>query len=207
MGECCARCPAVRALRSGRNEFEVMQVTSSESMKSIEFSAYPIRELPEGDPTGVIVFVRDITSRTKRLAVGSDASPDARYRDLYELAPIGMCSVEPSGRFISMNLAYAGLHGYASPRDMMQAVNRESETYASPEEHARWHERLLAGESVHGERSAIRRKDGTTVMTIRSAKSVTDSRDGYRRIDIFVEALKEHHGFHSSEDNTARTKP
>ena len=207
MGECCARCPAVRALRSGRNEFEVMQVTSSESMKSIEFSAYPIRELPEGDPTGVIVFVRDITSRTKRLAVGSDASPDARYRDLYELAPIGMCSVEPSGRFISMNLAYAGLHGYASPRDMMQAVSHESKTYASPEEHARLHERLLAGESVQGERCVIRRKDGTTALTIRSARAVKDSRDGRRRIDIFVEILKEHQDIQTSEDDTARTKP
>ena len=203
MGECCSRCPAVRALRSGRNEFEVMQVSSSESMRSIEFSAYPIRELPEGDPTGVIVFVRDITSRTKRISVGTATSTDSRYRDMYELAPIGMCSVEPSGHFISMNLAYAGLHGYASPRDMMQAVSRESETYASTEEHDRLHERLLAGESVQGERYVIRRKDGTTAMTIRSARAVNDSRDGRRRIDIFVEALREHRDIQTSEDDTA----
>ena len=122
---------------------------------------------------------------------------------MYELAPIGMCSVEPSGHFISMNLAYAGLHGYASPRDMMQAVSRESETYASTEEHDRLHERLLAGESVQGERYVIRRKDGTTAMTIRSARAVNDSRDGRRRIDIFVEALREHRDIQTSEDDTA----
>jgi PAS domain S-box-containing protein len=192
MGECCTRCPAVRALGSGRNEFEVMQVSASDSMKSIEFSAYPIRELPGGEPTGVIVFVRDISSRTKRLSAASDSSSESLYRDVYELAPIGMCSVELSGRFISMNLAYAGLHGYASPRDMMQALRLESETFASPDDHAERHQRLLAGEPVQGERCRIRRKDGTEAWTMRSAKAVTDSRNGHRRIDIFVAPVPEH---------------
>lgn len=192
MGECCSRCPAVRALRSGRNEFEVMQVSSPESMKSIEFSAYPIRELPGGEPTGVIVFVRDITSRTKRLSIGGETASDPLYRDVYELAPIGMCSVELSGRFISMNLAYAGLHGYASPRDMMQALRLESETFASPDDHAELHRRLLAGEPVQGERCRIRRKDGTESWAMRSAKAVADSRDGHRRIDIFVTPVPKH---------------
>jgi PAS domain S-box-containing protein len=207
MGECCSRCPAVRALRSGRNEFEVMQVNSSEAMRSIEFSAYPIRELPEGAPTGVIVFVRDITARTKRLCANRDDRQESRYREMFELAPIGMCSVDGSGRFISMNLAYAGLHGYASPRDMMQAVRRESDTYAASEGDAGLRERLVAGETVQGERYRIRRKDGTTAPAVRSAKLVTDAHDGSRRIDIFVDAVRENQGIHTSGDKTARTKP
>jgi len=63
MGECCARCPAVRTLKSGRNEFEVIEINAANDSRSIEFSAYPIKEKPEGEITGVIVFVRDITAK------------------------------------------------------------------------------------------------------------------------------------------------
>jgi PAS domain S-box-containing protein len=63
MGECCSRCPAVRCLRSGRNEFEIIEVTSTEKVRSFEFSAYPIFDVQDGKVTGVIVFVRDVTGR------------------------------------------------------------------------------------------------------------------------------------------------
>jgi hypothetical protein len=65
----------------------------------------------------------------------------------------------------------------------------------------------VAGETIQGERYRIRRKDGTTAPAVRSARLVTDAHDGSRRIDIFVDAVRENQGIHTSGDKTARTKP
>ncbi len=63
LGECCSRCPAVRTMRTGRNEFEILEITSSTTSRAFEFSAYPIKDAHSGALTGVIVFVRDISSK------------------------------------------------------------------------------------------------------------------------------------------------
>jgi hypothetical protein len=65
LGECCSRCPAVRTMRTGRNEFEILEITSSTTSRAFEFSAYPIKDAHSGALTGVIVFVRDISSKKK----------------------------------------------------------------------------------------------------------------------------------------------
>lgn len=63
LSECCVRCPAVRSLRSGRNEFEVLEISTAANVRSIEFNAYPLKDTQSEAVSGVIVFVRDITAR------------------------------------------------------------------------------------------------------------------------------------------------
>lgn len=71
LSECCSRCPAVRTLRTGRTEFEILEITSSTATRVFEFSAYPIRDTFSGALTGVIVFVRDMSSKQRiRQALG-----------------------------------------------------------------------------------------------------------------------------------------
>lgn len=65
LGECCSRCPAVRTMRTGRTEFEILEITSSTASRAFEFSAYPIKDAHSGALTGVIVFVRDISSKKR----------------------------------------------------------------------------------------------------------------------------------------------
>jgi len=200
MGECCSRCPAVRALHSGHNEFEVLEITSSDATRSIEFSAYPIKDTPGKEPTGVIVFVRDITTRTRRLSGKRETGTDLRYREMYELAPIGMCSVARENCYISMNSAYAGLHGYASPREMLHTVNSESETFANAEDLTRLQEALLAEKTVHGFECRIRRKDGSTLRTTRTVRATLDPSGRVERYDVFLERAA------AREDSDARER-
>lgn len=187
MGECCSRCPAVRALRSGRNEFEVIEIASSDATRSIEFSAYPLKDPSGKETTGVIVFVRDITSRTRKLSSNRDIGTDLRYREMYELAPVGICSAGRENRYVSMNSAYARLHGYASPREMLQSVNAEAETFAHAQDLTRLQEALRAEKTVHGFRCRIRRKDGTTAWTTRTVRAILDSRGAIEGLDVFVD--------------------
>lgn len=69
LGECCSRCPAVRSLRTGKNECEVLEITSATALRAIEFSSYPIKDASSGAVTGVIVFVRDISDKRRLLGI------------------------------------------------------------------------------------------------------------------------------------------
>ena len=104
----------------------------------IEFNAYPIRDAQSGQVTGVIVFVRDITS--KRQIQQALTEIEDKYHTIYQGAPIGMCTLDAHDRFVSMNPSYARLHGYASPGALMNSVRSASELFESPED---W-ERLRA---------------------------------------------------------------
>jgi PAS domain S-box-containing protein len=65
LGECCSRCPAVRTLRTGQSESEILEISSSSASRAIEFTAYPIKDAHNHALSGVIVFVRDISSRQR----------------------------------------------------------------------------------------------------------------------------------------------
>lgn len=69
LGECCSRCPAVRSLRTGKNECEILEITSATALRAIEFNSYPIKDAQSGAVTGVIVFVRDISAKRRALGI------------------------------------------------------------------------------------------------------------------------------------------
>lgn len=187
LSECCARCPAVRSLRSGRNEFEILEVTSSTSVRSIEFSAYPIKN-PSGTVTGVIIFVRDITTRRQTRSEGVESA--LKYRSVYESAPIGICTVDGKERYVTMNPSYARMHGYDSPQEMMASVRALSEIFAAPEDLDTLRELIRTRDMIPGFECRIRRKDGSTPWTSRTIRIVRDARGELEYYDVFVEDIQ-----------------
>lgn len=187
LNEGCARCPAVRSLRSGKNEFEILEVTTATSARAIEFNAYPIKDVHTLDVTGVIVFVRDITS--KRQTQKALADIENKFSTLYQDAPIGMCSVDAKGRFVTMNPSYARLYGYTSPREMMSAVRSVSEVLADPAERSTLYDLIRTQDVVNGFECRIRRKDGSTKWTSRTIRVVRDALGRMEHYDVFVEDI------------------
>jgi PAS domain S-box-containing protein len=187
LNECCARCPAVRSLRSGRNEFEILEVTTATNVRAIEFNAYPIKDVHTLAVTGVIVFVRDITS--KRQTQKALADIESKFSTLYQDAPIGMCTVDAKGRFVAMNPSYARLHGYASPHEMMNAVHSVSEVFADPAERNALSELIRTKDVINGFECRIRRKDGTTPWTSRTIRVVRDVLGRMEYYDAFEEDI------------------
>jgi PAS domain S-box-containing protein len=188
LGQCCSRCPAVRSLRTGRNEFEVLEITSSSALRAIEFNSYPIKDAQSGAVTGVIVFVRDISS--KRQIQQALADVEDKYHSIYEGAPIGMCTVDAKGRFVSMNPSYARLYGYASPREMMHSVRSLAELFESPMDLDLLGEMIRAQDEILGFECRIRRADGSTRWTSRTIRVVRDARGVMRHYDVFVEDIE-----------------
>lgn len=187
LNECCARCPAVRSLRSGRNEFEILEVTTATNVRAIEFNAYPIKDVHTSEVTGVIVFVRDITS--KRQTQRALADIENKYSTLYQDAPIGMCTVDATDRFVTMNPSYARLYGYASPREMMNAVRSVSDVFADPADRTALYELIRTQDVINGFECRIRRKDGTTPWTSRTIRVVRDALGRMEHYDAFVEDI------------------
>jgi PAS domain S-box-containing protein len=188
LGECCSRCPAVRCLRTGRNEFRVLEITSSTASRAIEFNAYPIKDAQSDAITGVIVFVRDISSRTQIQEELADV--EDKYHNIYEGAPIGMCTVDAKGRFVTMNTSYARLYGYASPREMMHAVRSPVELFESASDLEQLGEMIRTQDEIFGYECRIRRADGSTRWTSRTIRVVRDTRGELRHYDVFVEDIE-----------------
>lgn len=188
LGECCSRCPAVRTLRTGRNEFEILEIMSSTASRAIEFNAYPIKDAQSGQVTGVIVFVRDITS--KRQIQQALAEIEDKYQNIYQGAPIGMCTLDARGRFMSMNPSYARLYGYASPGKLMNSVRSASELFESSADWERLSQMIRTQDEIFGFECRIRRADGSAIWTSRTIRVVRDARGQLLHYDVFVEDIE-----------------
>ncbi len=188
LGECCSRCPAVRSLRTGRNEFEILEISSTTASRAIEFNAYPIKDAQSGAVTGVIVFVRDITS--KRQIQQALAEIKGKYHNIYEGAPIGMCTVDASGRFVSMNPSYARLYGYSSPQEMLSDGRVISELFDTREDWERLRGMIRTQDEIFGFECRIRRTDGSTRWTSRTIRVVRDEHGVMQHYDVFVEDIE-----------------
>lgn len=188
LGQCCSRCPAVRSLRTGCNEFEVLEIMSSTALRAIEFNSYPIKDAQSGAVTGVIVFVRDISS--KRQIQQALTEVESKYHSIYEGAPIGMCTVDAKGRFVSMNTSYARIYGYASSREMMHSVRSVAELFDSPRDLEQLGEMIRAQDEIFGFECRIRRADGSARWTSRTIRVVRDARGALLHYDVFVEDIE-----------------
>lgn len=188
LGECCSRCPAVRTLRTGRNEFEILEIMSSTASRAIEFNAYPIKDAQSGQVTGVIVFVRDITS--KRQIQQALTEIEDKYQAIYQGAPIGMCTLDARGRFVSMNPSYARLYGYASPAKLMSSVRSVSELFESSADWEQLSRMIRTQDEIFGFECRIRRADGSAIWTSRTIRVVRDARGQLLHYDVFVEDIE-----------------
>jgi PAS domain S-box-containing protein len=63
--EPCDPCPTVRALSSGRPEFDVVPGLEGSEVEWVELFSYPIKDRETGQTTGVVEFVRDITEKRR----------------------------------------------------------------------------------------------------------------------------------------------
>ncbi len=89
------------------------------------------------------------------------AASERRYRELVELAPIGIFRSTPGGRFVSVNPALASLLGYESPDEMLQLDLRRDVYLDGAERDRRVSERETTGMS--GFEVRWKRRDGSGV--------------------------------------------
>jgi PAS domain S-box-containing protein len=100
---------------------------------------------------------------------------EARYRDVFENAPVGIYRTAPSGEILMANPALVHMLGYDSFEELAQR-DLESEGYHPDYPRSEFRRRPQEEGHVTGLESAWRRKDGSTLFVRESARAVYDAR-------------------------------
>jgi PAS domain S-box-containing protein len=87
---------------------------------------------------------------------------EQKYREIFENATEGIFQTTPEGRYLSVNPAFAGMFGYASPEEMMDAVTDIGrQLYVNPKDREEMVGRLREQDRLEGYEVEVFRRDGS----------------------------------------------
>jgi len=98
---------------------------------------------------------------------------EARYRNIFENAILGIYRTAPGGRIIEINPAFARIFGYNSPDEMKAMVRSMRDLYAQPGERDKIAERIAQGEAIRAMDVEFVRKDGDHIWLNMNARGIT----------------------------------
>lgn len=178
-----------RILETGEpviNQSTPSPVTSRHRTKLV--TRVPLRD-QTGAITSVIGVLRDVTA----LKDAEDAlrASEERYRTVYENAPIGIFHTTPGGKLIDANLYFAEMMGYATSRDLMEAINAGSiaNLYRNPARRDPIAAEALASRERRPYEGEYVRRDGNVGYARMVLRSYLPHGQGAPVIEGFVEDL------------------
>ncbi|OIO00664.1 MAG: hypothetical protein AUJ49_09450 [Desulfovibrionaceae bacterium CG1_02_65_16] len=99
---------------------------------------------------------------------------EGKFRGIFENAVEGIFQFSPEGRYLSANPAMAGIFGYDTPEELVEALSDHS-PYLEPERRAAFLELMEEQGQVQGFESQARRKSGRVIWISENARKVVDS--------------------------------
>lgn len=128
----------------------------------------------KGNPVGAQGTIRDITER--KLAEEALRSSEEKYRQIFECATEGIYQSTPDGIYLSINPAFARMHGYASSQEMIDFVTNIGEQhYVDPKAREKLVKLLYEHDSVEGYEVEIFRKDRSKFWISINSHTVRDA--------------------------------
>ena len=186
-------CPIFAVLRDGATRHGTGDIFWRKDGSSfpVEFISTGIRD---GDEiVGSVITFRDITERQR--AEKAQKQAEERFRSIFENAVEGIYQSTPDGRFISVNPAMARMFGYASPDEMIDAVNDiGAQLYTEVSHREKFKAAMEEVGTVEGFESQVLRKDGARIWISETSRAV---RNVIGRVCYYEGAL---------EDVTARKR-
>ncbi|QAZ65747.1 PAS domain S-box protein [Solidesulfovibrio carbinolicus] len=138
--------------------------------------------------------VRERTARLEREAdrqrreIADLAEREARYRGVFEHAPLGVALTTPGGRYIEANPALARMYGYASPRELARSVRDiAGQLYAEPGRREAMEQALADSGVVSRFEATVRRRDGSLLTTRRDVRAIPDAEGNPLYYEHFVQ--------------------
>ncbi len=114
-------------------------------------------------------------SMQRRRAEEALRESERRYRSLFDGVPIGLYRTRPDGQIVDANAALQEMLGYPDRESLLSA--NVTDTYADPEDRARWRSFIEGKGVVRDFELRVRRYDGDVIWVQENARSVEDSRD------------------------------
>ena len=128
---------------------------------------------PELGGPKLLGLVQDVTEQRRALA--ELAESEERYHSLFRYAPVGIYQSTPGGRYITVNPAFAQMHGYDGPEQVLAEVTDISgQLYEDPGRRAEMLRELEAAGEVHNFEVRSRRRDGSLFWSLRSVRLMRD---------------------------------
>ena len=135
----------------------------------------------KGEKLGIAVLAKDISQRVREKE--SLKKQEENLKDIFGFAPIGIYSVNQTGRIVSANPEYAWMLGYESAEAIMEQVSDfAAQTFFDADKAEAFMSGIRESEQVIRFRCRLKRKDNSFVWALCYAKT---SWDEYRRRNGF----------------------
>ncbi|HVO43384.1 MAG TPA: PAS domain S-box protein [Aggregatilineales bacterium] len=147
---------------------------------------------PDGTVAYLEGFVEDISARKQAEAALRES--EARYRSIFEKAPLGIFRSRIDGKLIDVNPAYARILGYDSPGECIATVNRSSladPIYAEPELQRVAVIDVVSSGGWRQFETRFRRKDGTIITGNLIFRSIPYPDSSGAELEGFIEDITE----------------
>lgn len=148
----------------------------------------PIRH-PDGSMSKM-AMIQDVTIQ-KRMEKALQES-EARYRDIFENAVVGIFQSTPEGRILSVNPAMAQMFGYDSPEDMITGVkDLGRQVFVDPQQRDEMKRELAEKGVMRGRKYKVYRKDGSILWVSVDARAVRDDSGAISHYEGFTQRIQE----------------
>ncbi len=128
----------------------------------------------------------------RQRAEGMVRDSEAKYRDLFENAPIGMFQSTVEGKVLNVNKAYAQIFGYESPADVIASVtDTAKQVDAQPELWKKLVDTILKQERLLNFENHYVRRDGTVFIGNLHLRVARNNDGSIRYLEGFVEDITE----------------
>jgi len=132
------------------------------------------------DPDGNVLYYQgsmlDITER--KLMEETVAKAEQNYRDIFDNSVTGIYQVTLEGHFLKVNAAFARLHGYDSPQEMLNEVKNARHLHVHPASHSEMLRLIEEHGSILEFEVEFFRKDKRVVWASLNVRTVRDSKGG-----------------------------
>jgi PAS domain S-box-containing protein len=115
---------------------------------------------------------------------------EQKYQSIFENSMEGIFQSSPLGHYLSLNPAMARLYGYASPKEMLEAIrNIAAQIYVEPEKRSEFISLLDLQNSVENFEARNYCKDESIIWTSTSARAVRDPNGNILYYEGFVQDI------------------
>ena len=115
---------------------------------------------------------RLVEERTRELRESEE-----KYRNIFENAVMGIFQSTPEGRFLNVNPAFARMHGYETPGELIRSItNIATQLYANPEDRRDFLDTIEREGIVKHFQIKVRLRDGSIRYMFLNERAVKDER-------------------------------
>src|SRR5271169_230329 len=139
-----------------------------------EMTITPVaQDVGQANRTYFIAIKQNVTERKRKEQALREA--EEKYRAIFEDAVVGIFQISPDGRPLSVNCAFAKMHGYDSPEQLVGEIsNVARQIFVDPSRMRELQHTLHENGVVHGAEVEVYRRDRTKKWLLTNLRAVHD---------------------------------